>query len=274
VAHDESPEQGDTVRRATQMFLVGVIGVSFVGLVVGLRQGVPSYAPPDFEQLRGDVEDGASVPAMTYREFDRREYGPNRDWRNTLADLAQPAIDLSAPVQVGDEERAQWLRARASRRAFDGAPPTVPHPVDADSSTSCVACHGEGLNLRGIHAPKVSHAFMPNCLQCHVEQRAADLEAVAGVASSFEGLASFGRGSRAWQGAPPTIPHATFMREDCASCHGPQGASPIRTSHPWQVSCTQCHAPSATLDQAVFDAGAPFLPALSILEQPRAARRP
>lgn len=268
----ETRATGSTARRATQMFLVGIIGVSFVGFVVGLRQPVPTYDPRAAERPQADAGERTSIAAVPYREFDRRAHGPNRDWHNRLADLTQPEVDLFAAVHTSEDARARWLQARASRRAFDGAPPTVPHPIDQDSAASCIACHGEGLSIRGVSAPKISHEFMANCLQCHVEQQAHALEPEPAVATSFEGLAAPGRGSRAWPGAPPTIPHATFMREDCASCHGARGASPLRTSHPWQVSCTQCHAPSATLDQAVFDDDAAFLTPLPVWAPSRAAQ--
>ncbi|HRC56557.1 MAG TPA: hypothetical protein PKU97_11575, partial [Kofleriaceae bacterium] len=67
--------------------------------------------------------------------------------------------------------------------------------------------------------------------------------------SAFVGLPAPGRGERAWPGAPPTIPHTTWMRERCDSCHGVWGASGLRSTHPWRQSCTQCHAPAAALDQ-------------------------
>jgi nitrate reductase (cytochrome), electron transfer subunit len=49
------------------------------------------------------------------------------------------------------------------------------------------------------------------------------------------------------------VPHPIFMRENCLSCHGAAGPEPIRTTHPWQTNCLQCHAPSAVLDQIVRD---------------------
>jgi cytochrome c-type protein NapB len=56
------------------------------------------------------------------------------------------------------------------------------------------------------------------------------------------------------------VPHTTFMRESCLSCHGPTGADPIRTTHAWRTNCLQCHAPSAVLDQLGFEHG-PAAPA-------------
>jgi cytochrome c-type protein NapB len=56
-------------------------------------------------------------------------------------------------------------------------------------------------------------------------------------------------GVRAYTGAPPEIPHSTWMRETCLACHGGTGAEGLRTRHPQRQSCTQCHAPSAGLNQ-------------------------
>jgi hypothetical protein len=55
--------------------------------------------------------------------------------------------------------------------------------------------------------------------------------------------------NRDYDGAPPTIPHPTLMRGECASCHGVFGADGIKTTHPWRQSCTQCHAMNAVNDQ-------------------------
>lgn len=265
---DPAPSQA--TRRATQLFLAGVIGLSLVGLVVGMRQGVPTHDPPDFERTPAP-HGQASIPAMTYAEFDRRKHGPNRDWQSNLADLDQPEADLFAPVEFDEAERQALLEARASRRAFDGAPPTIPHPADQMTSASCMACHADGMTINEVYAPRMSHAYMPSCTQCHVEQQASDLRATREFQNLFEGLFSSGPGERAWEGAPPTIPHSTFMREDCMACHGPKGPEPIRTSHPWQTSCMQCHAPSAVLDQGVHDDLPSFLPGLPVfLEQNQA----
>ena len=160
--------------------------------------------------------------------------------------LRTGAVTLRAPAT--DAERLQAVRRRAERRAFDGAPPVVPHPVDATSSANCRVCHSQGLAVRDVVAPRMSHPEMGNCTQCHVESggslpgESAEW-AIALAANGFEGRTSVGRGSRAWPGAPPTIPHALWMRENCASCHGPTGLVGLRTSHPERTLCTQCHVP-------------------------------
>lgn len=258
---DDAPTAGspsttvapDPVMRAVQLFLAGVIGMAFVGFFVGIRQGAP---PPDPKPVVREAPQSHpdAIPATAYRDFDRRRLGPNRDWKTTLTSLQQPTVDLFAKPERSEVGRREVLEKRSSRRAFDGAPPVVPHPIDQRSTTSCLACHGAGLAIGSsadnvVRATKLSHGVLANCTQCHVEKQAIDLERLPQPENTFVGKpAPFG-GRRAWNGAPPTVPHSVFMRESCLSCHGPAGAEPIRTTHAWRTNCLQCHAPSAVLDQ-------------------------
>jgi cytochrome c-type protein NapB len=90
----------------------------------------------------------------------------------------------------------------------------------------------------------MSHPRLEMCQQCH----AAAPGAAPPPASDFVGLGAAGSGRRAYAGAPPTIPHGAWMREACDSCHGLAGAPGLRTTHPERQSCTQCHAPDASLE--------------------------
>jgi cytochrome c-type protein NapB len=239
--------------RAVQLSLAGVIGLAFVGFVVGIRQGAPRPEPKpvvrDAPEARPDA-----IPATAYRDFDRRRLGRNRQWKTTLASLEQPPLDLFDKPQRSEAALREALVARAGRRAFDGAPPVVPHPIDQLSTASCLACHSDAIAIgsspdRIVRATKISHAILSNCTQCHVEQQAAQLEKTPHQQNTFVGKPAPLGGRRAWNGAPPTVPHTVFMRETCLSCHGPAGAEPIRTTHAWRTNCLQCHAPSAVLDQ-------------------------
>ena len=248
-SQEASPEQPPP-SRALHLVLVAVIAFSLIGFFVGIRQGTapPLIVPPE----RPAVEVPGAIPATSYTEVDRRTIGPNRDWSSHLDDLTQPEIDLFATFDRDDTLRRAVHHARAARRAFDGAPPVVPHPIDQMHTASCMACHGSGLYIgKQQFAPAMSHEFMANCTQCHVEQTSPNLAAFTLAHNTFIGLEAAQGGERAWLGAPPTIPHTTFMRENCMSCHGPQGPDPIRTTHPWQTNCMQCHAPSATLNQVI-----------------------
>src|SRR5690606_28103466 len=114
--------------------------------------------------------------------------------------------------------------SRAERRAYDGAPPIVPHAIDERGAPACLACHEGGMRIDNRTAPAMSHEAFTSCLQCHAgpgeRARQSTLAPSVATTSSFVGLPSPTHGERAHAGAPPTIPHRTFMRERCASCHG------------------------------------------------------
>lgn len=168
------------------------------------------------------------------------------------------AADGLAPSRHSPEEitahrqamRARSIEARALLRAYEGAPPVIPHSIDGMNIQTCRACHAEGLVAGGMVARMASHAHLPSCTQCHVEARGFFLEDEPDPENSFVGWRSGGRGgSRVWNGAPPVIPHSTFMRTNCTSCHGEHGYEGWRPDHLSRSSCIQCHAPSAELDQ-------------------------
>jgi cytochrome c-type protein NapB len=96
----------------------------------------------------------------------------------------------------------------------------------------------------------MSHPHLAHCTQCHAPARpqVPGVERQAPMAGNeFVGRAETS-GERAWPGAPPTLPHATWMRQRCDSCHGVL-AEGIHTTHPQRANCLQCHGPSARLDQ-------------------------
>jgi cytochrome c-type protein NapB len=175
-----------------------------------------------------------------------------------------PGLNDVVPPQT-DDERAAALAKRASRRAYDGAPPTIPHRIQQMAPPDCVACHRDGAKVGEKIAPKFSHAFYQSCVQCHVV--ASDPRPVASTPpppeNQFVGLASWGRGTRWGAGAPPMIPHPTRMRSDCTSCHGVFGTVGLRTPHPWRQSCTQCHVANAANDQ-LPSSGSPAVVAASL----------
>lgn len=265
-----------------QIALMVVISAAIVGYFVGLtgpREGGPvpwrplpegattsaatsAGARPDLERPPLDPRT-AAIPATSYSDMRASRVGPNREWSSSLASLVQPTVD---PFAMADQrnvdaevllaELRDSLADRATRRAYNGAPPVVPHAVDQISAANCIACHGPGLAVEDRRASRMPHALLGNCVQCHVEQAGAAPTGTDGtqiapltVASAFVGLPAPENGERAWIGAPPTIPHSTLMRIDCLACHGPTGPLGMRSSHPWRANCLQCHAPSSVLDQ-------------------------
>ena len=171
----------------------------------------------------------------------------------TLFTLTGCAADkVAVPGREGAEKTTAVLRAE--RRLYDGAPPVIPH---APLGASCVACHNEfGMDVPGLgFAPPSPHGGtagmktqqeggLARCQQCHVFQQKTE----PFVGNVFVGLPQdLRRGRRLYDGAPPVIPHKTFMRENCLACHsGPAAREEIRTSHPERQRCRQCHVEQLT----------------------------
>jgi cytochrome c-type protein NapB len=149
---------------------------------------------------------------------------------------------VAVPGHPGAEKSSAGVRA--TRRAFDGAPPVIPHePMGAQ----CVSCHTmEGLNLPGVgFAPPSPHARTRGmegttyCTQCHVWNVTDEVFRE----NTFVGLRQdLRQGKSAMPGSPPVIPHSIQMRENCMACHtGPAAREEIRCDHPERVQCRQCH---------------------------------
>jgi cytochrome c-type protein NapB len=257
--------------RGRQVLFVVVLSAAVIGFVVGIDDGVPrggvpddnvvQRTAPDAEETGGDV----AMPATTYLELHRERIGANAAFRNSVEDLAAaPPPPETAP---GGPEKRAALVDRAERRAYNGAPPTIPHAVEPVGSDACLGCHAVGAQVDGQSADRLPHLYLTACQQCHVAVEA-PFEPTLVVSNSFVGVPAPFEGARAWTGAPPTVPHSTLMREECDSCHGLHGKPGLRTSHPERASCTQCHAPSAALDQLAF--GAPgFVDGPAVLRDSR-----
>ena len=235
---------------------LALIALALGGLLVGFGQPAPGWKAGSV--ARPERPEGV-LPAVTYLEMDGKARGPNRAWSADLATLAsgQPGLLDQAPVDP--QVRAAAIARRAARRSYFGAPPVIPHPVDANDVTSCYQCHGEGKVIDTLVAPKISHPRYTNCTQCHAPVAVQIPGNAPGlvVDNVFRGQISAGKGTRAYLGAPPTLPHPTLMRENCLACHGLLGQQGLRTPHPWRVNCLQCHPPDASLEQQKADDQAP-----------------
>lgn len=178
----------------------------------------------------------------------------------TVAVILASGCADTGKVEVPDRDGALKSSAvvRADRRAYDGAPPTIPHD---DFGADCSNCHNErGRSVRGLgFAPASPHADTEyeggtiRCRQCHVIRTTEGLF----VANSYEGIPQdLVAGDRATAGAPPRIPHRILMRENCAACHdGPGAREEIRTRHPERVRCRQCHVPIESTGEFTSDMG-------------------
>lgn len=146
-----------------------------------------------------------------------------------------------------DEEHQRSLNTYYNNRAFYGAPPSVPHPLNNDRNVggnSCLKCHENGgfVEKWSAYTPVTPHPEMTNCRQCHVTQNASTLFKPGNFAKVDAPQAGI---NNALISSPPIIPHQIQMRENCLSCHaGPSAAKEIRVSHPERVNCRQCHVPN------------------------------
>lgn len=246
--------------RSSQVALALALGGAVIAFVQGTRHApkVPRPGRGDWRGAQPAHGTGDARVAPTYGELLVAQNGADVE----VHALSFAAMHADRPGPLDEVVRdpvalASARDARASRRAFAGAPPVIPHPVAQRDYPSCLACHADGLRIDTRIAPAMSHRLIENCMQCHTTQQAAappPLRAASAeqpssatiAGNSFEG-AREGVGERAYLGAPPQMPHTTFMRETCASCHGVLGQG-IRTTHPERANCLQCHAPVSEPD--------------------------
>jgi len=249
-----------------------LLTASISGFFMGLRQTSSqismtrpvSLAVPEPERTTGLASGGGDVPvAVSYSQQDWLRDGPNKDWKNRLTSLVPPAAPAVGLTNVTEAERNLSLHERQGRRAFEGAPPVVPHSIPQDSSAVCLACHGAGLAVKDKVASRISHTRYQSCTQCHVSAAGLGVPLrensllIPLAENDFVPVPAPSKGARAWPTAPPSIPHSTLMRNDCLSCHGPGGLFGLRTPHPDRQSCLQCHPADAQLDQRVFATSIP-----------------
>ncbi len=270
------PSAGGLWGRLSTLFLAAVMGFAVIGFFVGITDGVPQPDGLHTSPLVGAYDKAASenntklIPAISYAEIPKSPMGPTAQFQSSVKMLPQPADrDLFAEFVPSEADKEASSKLRASRRAFNGAPPVIPHAVQNTNDASCYACHSAGMQLGGMKASVMSHAYLANCTQCHAPPAPGPLQDFATeVETNFVGLPAPKAGKRAYPGAPPTIPHSQWMRENCLACHGgPNGWAGMESTHPWRTKCTQCHAPSAVLDQAIPVDEIPMLPPLKVADR-------
>ena len=244
---------------AVIFLMIGMLSVSgfFMGMLqtenqVARRFETPHAASPAYAAAAAHATDLPQAPK--YSEIPKAAWLANHDWQFTLADLPRATATEPQPVASVSERKAAVDR-RTALRAYDGAPPLIPHGIDTLSSASCLSCHSQDgdLVIAGKRPPEISHPWVTNCTSCHVptdglRQLAEHAATRLDVENAFVGKRSAGSGSRAYGTAPPTTPHPVWMRQNCMACHGPGRDQAIRTSHPERANCLQCHAPNAVFD--------------------------
>jgi nitrate reductase (cytochrome), electron transfer subunit len=255
----QKPEDANGAGGAAHGWVAHVVlacvgGIALAGMLMGFYGSVPPSVQPDYTTLPDTAhKDSLTTPqAVTYSNMKDARFSVNAEWKTAWPKAEDDSTSFYGSTPSDAQSREAANARRAQRRAFDGAPPVVPHAINQQNAASCLVCHGEGMKVGPVVAPKMSHQAYANCTQCHVESVNRALPPTTGpraAATLFKGSAAPGPGERAWPGAPPTIPHTTWMRENCISCHGTLADKGLMTSHPWRSNCLQCHGLSAELDQ-------------------------
>lgn len=274
------------LQRYSTLFLMAIIFVSVVGYFVGLHNGIPRLNDQNisglpFDSVEGTLDSAQTVGAgndsatnvvgaVAYDDIPAKLVGPTDKLRAASHPLPGHLLHANynpfAEIKIDEVEKERSKLQRASRRAFNGAPPIVPHSIENSNDAACYLCHSSGMRMAERKASVMSHQFLANCVQCHAPPAPAPFQGINSlVESSFVGLPAPRAGERAYSGAPPTIPHSQWMRENCLACHGgPNGWAGMESTHPWRTNCTQCHAPSAVLDQATPTDQLRLLPPLEV----------
>jgi cytochrome c-type protein NapB len=242
-------QEREHLGRLLAVALLTVVAAAVVGYFTGTRDSAYRSAEPAASAGRSPAESSDVPPAPTYPAVAGQVRQPSGAKAN-LRDLAAPPVQAAEEAALsGGPLTTRALRKRAANRAYQAAPPLIPHAVSPRAGANCATCHEKGIQVGEERAPKPSHEPYSNCTQCHIAT-----SAPTGLASldddgepvfnRFEGLPE-SQGERAWAGAPPVIPHSLHLREDCLKCHGESGTPGIRTSHPERTNCNQCHARQA-----------------------------
>jgi len=234
-----------------------LIGCALVGFLLGIteqQEHIRSHwkEPPAPNRL-SDGPDAIPL-VVSYSEIATAKIKKNQKKPLHFSQLKQQKPGMFDPVIKAPEMKMMAIVDRGKNRAFEGAPPTIPHQIDDVRAEKCLVCHSEGIQIGKRVASKMSHPRFATCVQCHVAGQGNGPFELPPLNSDnqFAGIVRSGPGVRAHPTAPPAIPHMTFMRENCMSCHGLLTRPGLRTTHPWLTNCVQCHASSAMLDQHSF----------------------
>jgi cytochrome c-type protein NapB len=149
--------------------------------------------------------------------------------------------DPASNNHLEEGSKGRTLSQYYSRRQYSGAPPEIPHPLEAHGiELECLTCHANGgwtEPLKRI-TPVTPHPEMVSCMQCHIWSATDTLFRD----NDWQSFPSPRIGRSYLPGAPTPIPHALQMRENCNACHvGPGTVVEIRMKHQWWGNCQQCH---------------------------------
>ncbi|MDH4263403.1 MAG: nitrate reductase cytochrome c-type subunit [Spirochaetia bacterium] len=154
-------------------------------------------------------------------------------------------------------ERADFASKRLKLRAYEGAPPVIPHTILKSGTHYCLSCHTKGIvfekdaevwSKKNMVAKITPHPEWVNCFQCHVPQQDTGLFH-KNKFKTFH-LAHVKKNIKSGEEpAPPPMPHQVENREKCIICHLSKTADPsIVPKHGMRDGCEMCHLPPESLD--------------------------
>ena len=153
--------------------------------------------------------------------------------------------------------RVEYANQRAQIRAYEGAPPVIPHSILKSAKLNCLACHLKGavyepdseiLGKKNAVAKITPHPTWENCLQCHVVQENAPLFhknnfKTYHLAYTMKTTAMEG------ENPPPGMPHQMQNRENCRVCHLSKTANNVIVpKHKITGECEVCHQLPESMD--------------------------
>ena len=187
---------------------------------------------------------GASIDAETSSanlSFQELDSNPSIPVEKKVFTRAGEALEYAG---MPENKNPRSLNDYYKNRAYNGAPPVIPHPLITEKGIgdkNCLQCHQNGGYVEEFNAytPVTPHPELVNCRQCHVSKKSNSLFASV----DWERSKPPSIKNSALESSPPLIPHALQLRENCLACHaGPAAPKEIKVSHPERVNCRQCHA--------------------------------
>jgi cytochrome c-type protein NapB len=234
------------------VFLVASVGTAIAAAIVAIKRA-PPRRPPEPAPIAVRVP--AAPPESIAEE----------------AQVFRTSPGMMAVAVLARREREAHprnLRTFHYLRAYPGAPPRIPHELTPEEfrTGACKTCHERGGYSRRFEAyvPLTPHPDNGPCLQCHVgtddvmavplvspdpNRRCHQCHAAGGTPRA-DAEASLDWRPSPWPQlaaatpgeTPPPIPHDLQGRGNCLACHaGPGAVAEIRTSHPEEADCRQCH---------------------------------
>ena len=85
--------------------------------------------------------------APLYKNIPTTKWKANKNWVNSLENLPRETMNRSPRKALSAEEQELVMLGRSDRRAYDGAPPTIPHAINYRDVESCIACHSQDTDI-------------------------------------------------------------------------------------------------------------------------------